>query len=118
MAVKIYTVQISVAQQLHFITDPSFLDITVKSGNTAFAPTWPMVLNHKSGAITDDEYTDQYTKMMRRSYCDQRADWDKVLAMDKTALGCYCRADKFCHRHLLADMLVQCGGVLIGEIRG
>ena len=41
------------------------LDITVKSGDRTFAPTWDMVMDYKSGKITQEEYTEMYYDLMR-----------------------------------------------------
>lgn len=117
VVLEIYTVQISVANQLGLTDDPNYLDVTVKSGNDSFAPTWDMVMSHKRGELSDDGYTDQYYRRMRQSYIDNREDWQALLEQEKVILACYCRAGCFCHRHLLAKMLVQCGGVLMGERR-
>lgn len=113
----LYTIQIPVAKRLGLTNDSRYLDITVKSGDKAFAPTWKMVMKHKEGKITDDEYTSLYTDMMRKSYKENRGRWDEVLSMDEVILACYCKADSFCHRYLLKDMLVKCGVEYIGEIR-
>ena len=45
--------------------------------------------------------------MMRQSYRENSQRWDDVLGMDEVILGCYCRADEFCHRNLLREMLVR-----------
>lgn len=109
--VQIYTVQISKAKQTGLIDDPRFLDTTVKSGDKVFAPTWKMVMGVKEGKISKEEYTQEYYEMMRKSYRINRQRWDEVLGMEEVILGCYCRAEEFCHRDLLRDMLVKCGGV-------
>jgi len=113
---RLYTIQISVAKRLGLNKDDRYLDITVKSGDKAFAPTWGMVMKHKQGIITDDEYTSLYTDMMRNSYQKNRHRWDELLSLDEVILACYCKADSFCHRYLLRDMLVKCGAEYIGEI--
>ena len=64
----LYTTQISVVKKLGLDRDSRYLDITVKSGDKAFAPTWKMVMGSKQGKITDEEYTHQYTELMRKSY--------------------------------------------------
>ena len=40
---RIHTIQIVVARQLKLTQDPRYLDVTVKSGDRTFAPTWKMV---------------------------------------------------------------------------
>ena len=113
---KIYTIQIAVAKRLELIKDPRCLDITVKSGDKAFAPTWKMVMGSKEGRITQEEYTRQYYDLMRKSYRQNRERWDEILAADEVILACYCRADSFCHRYLLKDMLMKSGAVYVREI--
>ncbi len=81
------------------------LDITVKSGDQAFAPTWDMVMGFKNGTISWEEYERQYTALMRQSYAQNTARWLAVLALDEVTLVCYCRDDQECHRRLLAAML-------------
>jgi uncharacterized protein YeaO (DUF488 family) len=114
--VQISTVQIAVAERLNLTNDARYLDITVKSGDHTFAPTWEMVMGVKQRRITEDEYTRAYYERMRESYRQNRRRWDEILRMDEVILACYCRADAFCHRYLLGDMLVTCGAEYRGEI--
>jgi len=113
---KIYTIQVSVARSLKLTKDPRYLDITVKSGDKAFAPTWKMVMGTREGRISQEEYTRQYYDLMRQSYRQNKGRWDEILAADEVILACYCRADSFCHRYLLKDMLVKLGAVYVREI--
>ena len=112
----LYTIQIPVAKRLGLMDDSRYLDITVKSGDKAFAPTWKMVMGSKQSKITDEEYTRQYIELMRQSYRANKQRWDEVLNLDEVILACYCKADTFCHRYLLKDMLVKCGAEYTGEI--
>lgn len=86
-----------------------FLDTTVKSGERTFAPVWSMVIGHKEGTVSDQAYTDLYYDMMRNTYRKVPNRWLAVLAMQKVAIACYCPEGAFCHRHLLADMLIKLG---------
>ena len=52
---------------------PDKLNTTVKSGIKAFAPTWDMVMGHKQGKISDEEYTKLYYALMRESWKKARA---------------------------------------------
>jgi len=88
----------------------------VKSGDRAFAPTWKMVLKSKKGLMSEEEYTREYYKMMRNSYVQHRERWEQLLGQEEVVLVCFCGKDKFCHRHLLKDILVTLGGVDMGEI--
>lgn len=85
------------------------LDITVKSGDPCFAPTWAMVMGWKKGEITDAQYTEMYYARMRESYRTNRSRWEEVLSHSSVTLLCYCPKGTFCHRYLLADILVKLG---------
>ncbi|MCL6477087.1 MAG: hypothetical protein K6T65_01600 [Peptococcaceae bacterium] len=94
------------------------LDITVKSGDKTFAPTWDIVMAYKAGKITQEEYTAMYYALMRQSYRKNRQRWEEVLSMDRVVLVCFCRAGDFCHRLLLAQVLQKLGAEYCGEIKG
>lgn len=93
-----------------------YLDITVKSGDKTFAPTWKMVMGLKNGEITREQYIEEYTEMMRKSYKENRDRWEEVLGLDEVVLACYCKPDQFCHRVLLAKMMEKCGAEYLGEV--
>jgi hypothetical protein len=100
----VYTIQMGkwrVAQALKI----PFKDITVKSGDPIFAPDWDMVLGHRDGKITDAEYTKKYYEKMLRMYNQYRPEWDELLAKPTVAISCYCSANKFCHRHILREII-------------
>lgn len=103
---KIYTVQMA---KWRLVRDKEIplIDITVKSGNHAFAPTWDNLKAYKEGRLTEDEYRKRYIEKMRESYRSQREEWDKLLDMPVLALACYCKAGKFCHRHILKEALMK-----------
>lgn len=83
------------------------VDTTVKSGEPAFAPTWDMVLGHKNGTLSDDEYTARYKAMMEHSMHVNPAQWNELLNQTVVALACYCSPGKFCHRHLLREIVLK-----------
>lgn len=86
----------------------SILDITVKSGNKIFAPTWDMVTGYKKGSMSKEEYTQKYLVMMRKSYKKFPMLWERILREHtKIALACYCEPGEFCHRHLLKEMMFK-----------
>jgi hypothetical protein len=95
---------------------PDKLDITVKSGDSTFAPTWSMVTGYKSGLMSEEIYTELYKRMMYDSQRKNDAEWGLLLSSDRIVLCCYCKAGDFCHRTLLADMLVELGAEYKGEI--
>lgn len=91
-------------------------DITVKTSDKTFAPTWDMVMGTKQGKMTYKEYTEKYYELMRKSYKNNRRKWDELLNRDRVVLVCFCRPGEFCHRILLAEILVKLGAQYIGEI--
>jgi len=96
------------------------LDISVAGNDPVgkyFAPTWELVMGHKRGAITDSQYTERYLDMMRKSYVSHRDVWDAVLSRKSVTFVCYCRAGKFCHRYILADIFTKLGAMYEGERR-
>ncbi len=95
---------------------PHRLDITVKTGNKAFAPTWEMVMKSKKGIMSQEEYTKRYVEKMRKSYLENREEWGRLLKRNKVVLVCFCSADAFCHRIILAKMLEKLGADYMGEI--
>lgn len=107
--VKVYTAQ-------YGYRGDARLDITVKSGDKTFAPTWDIVMAYKDGRLTQEEYTEMYHAWMRGSYRNNRQRWKEVLAMDKVVLVCFCAKDSFCHRLLLARILQKLGAEYCGEI--
>jgi len=109
MTLKVYTSQFKYNGENRF-------DITVKSGYQMFAPTWPMVMDYKSGKIIKEEYIELYLEKMRRSYQNHRDVWEWLLKQDKVVLVCFCKAGDFCHRLLLSDLLVKLGAEYLGEI--
>lgn len=85
----------------------TLIDTTVKSGEIKLAPTWDMVLGYKKGDIGEEDYTKQYLTLMEKSVKDNPEWWDEFLKREKVALICYCKADAFCHRLLLADFIAR-----------
>lgn len=85
-----------------------FVDTTVKSGIKIFAPTWDMVLGHKNGTVSDEEYTREYRRMMIESWKAHRPEWEAFLRRDGVqAIACYCKPGLFCHRLLLKDIFEE-----------
>jgi uncharacterized protein YeaO (DUF488 family) len=118
---EVHTVQLSNSKLANQLGVP-VIDITVKSGNRAFAPTWDMVLDVKSGKITPNEYTSRYIGMMDESRLANPEEWKVLMSTPSVALGCYCKPGEFCHRHLLstymANLAIAEGNevIMMGEI--
>jgi hypothetical protein len=106
---------------------PDRLDITRKSAGPSglpFAPSWailgPALARRRAGdveAIANawPQYAADYTAEMRRSYVEQRAAWDQLLARSEVTLVCYCTDPAHCHRTVLAGLLVKAGATYHGE---
>lgn len=110
---RLYTVNINLARELGL----TYTDTTVKSGDRAFAPTWDMVMGHKEGRVSDDEYIRRYVDMMRRSYRENGGRWKALLGQQEAYLACYCRPGaRFCHRYILAEILERLGAQIVGEV--
>lgn len=101
---KVYTIQMA-QWRLAKEKGIPLVDITVKSGMQALAPTWRMVTLLKAGAISEQEFAELYLEKLRDDDWANREEWTKLMSNDTMALACYCRAGEFCHRYLLADYL-------------
>lgn len=101
---------------------PDRLDITRKSGDPTFAPSWailrPMLEARRNGPSYVwlwPQYVADYTAEMRTSYREHRAAWDALLARDEVTLVCYCTDPQHCHRTVLAGILGKLGATVCGE---
>lgn len=74
-----------------------------------------MVMSLKKEEITREQYIEEYTERMRRSYRENRERWEEILGLDEVVIACYCKPHQFCHRVLLAKMLEKCGAEYLGE---
>jgi hypothetical protein len=104
--IDLFTIQIA-KWRLARNRDIVFMDTTVKSGFSIFAPTWDMVMGHKLGQISDEEYKKLYYAKMNASWKNEkeRPQWlDVIQSKEPIAIGCYCAPGKFCHRHLLKEI--------------
>jgi len=106
---KVYTAQFG-------YREADRLDITVKLGEKAFAPTWDMVMGYKKGELSEVQYKELYLERMRRSYVANRAIWNEILKRDRVVFVCFCRKGEFCHRVLLAKIFEKLGAEYGGEI--
>lgn len=101
----IYTIQLA---KWRLLKDRSIelIDTTVKSGDPAFAPTWDMVTQIKSGALTEETYRRQYIALMKETVKTHRASWEALIRKPAIALACYCPPHHFCHRLVLYRMVM------------
>ena len=120
---EIYTIALSQWRKAKEMNIP-LLDITYKSGISAFAPSGKILGDYKKGLLTDAEYTKLYIQKMRNSLMDSSEVWESLFLNKTLALACYCKDGIFCHRHILSGLLVKYAKyknyelVLKGEING
>lgn len=103
----VFTVQIS---NWRVATERGVLVInsTVRAKHPLFAPTWDMVMGHKQGSVSDDEYRREYYALLDHRLHANVVPWQEFFMFNQgrqIALGCYCTPGDFCHRHLLVPML-------------
>lgn len=105
-------VRVARAQLKSGETSPGGVDVTRKSGRglgLLFAPTWDMVMQHKKGCMTDEEYTERYLALLEKvpreaiDKLHQHGLWNGGLLV----LYCYCRDGLFCHTYLLLSFLTS-----------
>jgi len=81
-------------------------DITVKSGFEPFAPYKDVLYAYKRGEVTDDQYTEIYLTKLTERLRAVPEDFQGFLERPgPIAVACYCKAGKFCHRHLFVDFI-------------
>ena len=99
---KIYTCQISQWRKVERLKI-TFHDVTVKSGDKQFAPTWDFLMKYKNDG-DEEYYTEKFLTLMRENYTKHKDYWLNFLNQDEVVIACYCKSGKFCHRHLLVDI--------------
>lgn len=103
---QVYTIQLNRQAQAAFM-DVEVLDITVKSGDLTFAPQWEYLMAYKRSEIPWSHYVELYLADMTLSQKRSPERWEALLQKDTVALACYCPPGNPCHRHLLADLLME-----------
>lgn len=112
MSVRVYTARVT-------YRGPDRLDITRKSGDPTFAPSWailrPMLKLRSAGEhlAAWPQYVLDYTAEMRLSYRSQRTAWDALLSRSEITLCCYCVDAQHCHRTVLAGILGKAGSGVV-----
>lgn len=99
---ELYTCQMSKHREAAKRGIP-FLDVTVKSGNRQFAPTWDFLMKFKKDQ-NEEAHIESFIPLMRENFKENKHYWIDILKQDELVIACYCRKDKFCHRLLLVDI--------------
>jgi hypothetical protein len=102
---------------------PHGLDVTARSGDPVFAPSWEIVMGSKSRRITRERYIAEYERLLRGQFKANLGRVEEVLSQPSVVLLCYCDWRKeFCHRRHLATVLkrladrVGIGAEIMGEV--
>lgn len=66
-----------------------------------------MVNAYKEGRVTPQLYTEVYERRMSKSFLLWPDAWKSFSQYPTITILCYCPADGFCHRYLLADLMVR-----------
>jgi uncharacterized protein YeaO (DUF488 family) len=119
VALEVWTARISTR-------DPDALNVTRKSGDKTFAPSWallgPMVDIRRSGKVATEEqwkdYAKAYIKEMFASRARHPEEWARLLGRSRVVLTCYCTNPKRCHRTILGRILERLGATFWGELEG
>lgn len=81
-----------------------FFDITVKSGDRDFAPTWDNLMEYKRGNMDMEEYTLRYLGKIQNL---SESVWEKIKEHKRVAYACYCAPGQFCHRHIFVNEAIH-----------
>jgi uncharacterized protein YeaO (DUF488 family) len=104
--------------------DVDRFDVTRKSGDLVFAPSWsilgPVLARRRANVPETSEmwrdYAQAYLREMTSSYRENRVRWEAVLARPRVVLTCYCTDPNRCHRTLLAKVFEKLGAIYRGEL--
>jgi uncharacterized protein YeaO (DUF488 family) len=84
------------------------LDITAKTGKSAFAPHWSDLMAYKRDEIDWEEYERRYRLRMQESEQEYPDEWAMLLQLpERVALVCYCAPGQKCHRYVFREILVE-----------
>lgn len=80
-------------------------DVNIDFKWLQIAPSSSILWDHKSGAITTEQYTERYLKQLEDYGFDNvKSRINKLLSTNKNVvLLCYESPEKFCHRHIFAE---------------
>ena len=74
------------------------------------APPWSLVRRYKAGDLTDETYTEIYTRQLETlpaEIFDVIYETGLAQPRQRLVFQCFCLAGAFCHTHILIDYLVQ-----------
>lgn len=117
VALSVWTARISTR-------DPDAFNVTRKSGDPVFAPSWPLLRTALDRRRTGRETTPEEWKAYARTYLEEMvqskqtyaATWNALLSRERVVLTCYCTNADRCHRKVLALFLAKYGATYHGEL--
>lgn len=84
----------------------TLIDITVKSGLLVFAPEPSVLWAYKRNEVSDEQYTELYLERLRKQFRAQPEAFQEFLEQEgPICVACYCKAGKFCHRHIFVEFI-------------
>lgn len=101
----IWTIQIGRWRYARDMNIP-LVDITVKSGIQAFAPTWENLSAYRAGTMDKREYAQRYYEKVLEGFKTDQREWAALEVRRNMAFACYCKSGDFCHRHLFAPLYI------------
>ena len=81
-------------------------NITVKSGDQFYAPTWGILMEHKNDQ-NDEKYLMQFIPLMEKRFQENPEKVHELFKNQSLALLCYCKSGDFCHRHYIVQLLEE-----------
>lgn len=72
------------------------------------APSKEILNDYKSGKIDENEYKMRYLDLLS-DRAESLSDWCDYFEKNEVVLVCYEGKDKFCHRHILGELLKDIG---------
>lgn len=99
---------------------PDRLDITIKGKDPTgvlYAPTWNLLMRYKESKISKEEYTNEYFRLMRERFSNDKDKFLNILVKPRLVFVCFEKPEEnFCHRYMLANILVNFGAEYAGEL--
>lgn len=102
----IFTLQMSMWRFARDLNIP-YYDITVKTGNKLFAPTWEDLIAYRNGEISNEEYSRRYYAKVVPTIRTHPQEWNKMAEHKTFAFACFCKPGNFCHRYLFAMLYID-----------
>lgn len=113
MSNKIYTSYFANLRNIPSSIEPIAISLFTPSfynGKRALdlAPNKEILNSYKNGEINEDEYREMYLNLLS-SRSDSLSEWFDYFNSKEVVLVCYEGRDKFCHRHILGELLSGLG---------